>query len=54
LQEVYAVVDELVEKNKLLNEAYRVLVNGGAAQKVPHLHFHLLGGKWKNGLREEG
>lgn len=46
LQEVYGVVDELVEEYNLDKSAYRVLVNGGKAQKVPHLHFHLLGGKW--------
>jgi histidine triad (HIT) family protein len=46
LKEVYGVVDELVEKNNLTEGHYRVLVNGGKAQKVPHLHFHLLGGKW--------
>jgi histidine triad (HIT) family protein len=46
LQEVYTVVDEIVESEKLVNSHYRVLVNGGKAQVVPHLHFHLLGGKW--------
>jgi histidine triad (HIT) family protein len=54
LQEVYSVVDDLVEQNKLHEDEYRVLVNGGKAQKVPHLHFHLLGGKWKKGVREDG
>ncbi len=46
LQEVYEVADELVENYDLHKDSYRVLVNGGKAQKVPHLHFHLLGGKW--------
>jgi histidine triad (HIT) family protein len=46
LQEVYEVADEIVEKESLRDNHYRVLVNGGKAQTVPHLHFHLLGGKW--------
>ena len=47
LTEVYQVVKKLVEDNGLANSSYRVVVNGGKAQHVPHLHFHLLGGKWK-------
>lgn len=47
LIEVYKVVNQLVKKNNLQNDLYRVVVNGGRAQHVPHLHFHLLGGQWK-------
>lgn len=47
LAEVYQTVGKLVEKNNLTNDLYRVVVSGGRAQHVPHLHFHLLGGKWK-------
>lgn len=47
LAEVYEVVNKLVADNNLRNGAYRVVVNGGKAQHVPHLHFHLLGGQWK-------
>ena len=54
LQEVYEVVDEIVEEKKLADNMYRVLVNGGKAQHVPHLHFHLLAGQWKKGVREDG
>lgn len=46
LQEVYEVIDNLVKKYKLHEDSYRIVVNGGKAQKVPHLHFHLLGKKW--------
>lgn len=46
LSEVYEVVNKLVAENNLENDSYRVVVNGGKAQHVPHLHFHLLGGKW--------
>lgn len=47
LAEVYSIANKLVKENNLENNAYRVVVNGGKAQHVPHLHFHLLGGKWK-------
>lgn len=47
LSEIYQAADELVEKNNLKNNLYRIVVNGGKAQHVPHLHFHLLGGQWK-------
>lgn len=46
LTEIYKTVNELVQKNKLVEDYYRVVVNGGKSQHVPHLHFHLLGGQW--------
>lgn len=47
LVEVYATVNKLVKENNMTDNLYRVVVNGGKAQRVPHLHFHLLGGQWK-------
>lgn len=47
LVEIYKVVNQLVRENNLQEDPYRVVVNGGKAQHVPHLHFHLLGGNWK-------
>lgn len=47
LVEVYQVVKKLAGEKNLTNDLYRVVVNGGKAQHVPHLHFHLLGGQWK-------
>ncbi len=47
LSEVYKTVKKLVEDNNLQDKLYRVVVNGGKAQHVPHLHFHLLGGNLK-------
>jgi diadenosine tetraphosphate (Ap4A) HIT family hydrolase len=34
---------ELVNEMGMAGKGYRVVVNGGAAKAVPHLHFHLLG-----------
>lgn len=47
LVEVYSVAKKLAADNNLDNDLYRVVVNGGKAQNVPHLHFHFLGGEWK-------
>lgn len=47
LAEIYQTANKLVEQNNLKDNLYRIVVNGGKAQHVPHLHFHLLGGKWK-------
>lgn len=47
LSQVYSVINQLAKENNLTDNSYRVVVNGGRAQHVPHLHFHLLGGNWK-------
>ncbi len=47
LAEIYQVANKLVQDNNLENSPYKVVVNGGKAQHVPHLHFHLLGGNIK-------
>lgn len=47
LSEIYQVVNDLVKQYNLKENLYRVVVNGGKAQGVPHIHFHLLGGIWK-------
>lgn len=47
LGEVYEVLNKLVDEFKLRDNAFRVVVNGGKAQLIPHLHLHLLGGKWR-------
>ena len=47
LAEVYQTASKLVKESNLSDGFYRVVVNGGKAQHIPHLHFHLLGGNWK-------
>ncbi len=47
LSEIYQAINKLVREKDLEDSLYRVVVNGGKAQHVPHLHFHLLGGNWK-------
>lgn len=48
LVEIYQMANDLVREYNLTNSKYRVRVNGGKAQHVPHIHFHLLGGEYKS------
>lgn len=34
---------KLIDENDLMNRGYKIEVNGGGAQIVNHLHFHLIG-----------
>lgn len=47
LTEIYQTANKLVQDNNLQNSAYKIVVNGGKAQHVPHIHFHLLAGNLK-------
>ncbi len=47
LSEIYQVANKLVSQYNLSGNLYRIVVNGGKAQHVPHIHFHFLGGQWK-------
>lgn len=44
---IYRVINEVAEKEQIKEKGFRVIVNCGkdGGQEVPHLHFHLLGGK---------
>jgi histidine triad (HIT) family protein len=43
--DLYRVVQELVVEFALEKPGYTLLVNGGAYQDVPQLHFHLISGR---------
>lgn len=43
--EVVYAAQRIVRKLGLQNEGYRLIVNGGRYQDVPHLHFHLISGE---------
>ena len=45
--QVYSVIQQLVRELKIDESGYRVVVNSGkdGSQSVPHLHFHVLGGR---------
>lgn len=35
---------EKINELSLTEKGYRIIINGGTAKAVPHLHFHLMGG----------
>lgn len=43
LEKVRQVAQKLVKDNKLEDSGYRLVVNGGGAQIIYHLHVHLVG-----------
>lgn len=49
---IAAVARQLAQEKGIHKRGYRLLVNSGpdAGQVVPHLHFHLLGGRKLGGL----
>ncbi len=40
---VKSVIGKMIIEQKLDNKGYRVSINGGGAQLVRHVHFHLMG-----------
>lgn len=40
---VAGAIRKMIEQNKLMGRGYRVVLNGGGAQIIQHLHFHLIG-----------
>jgi diadenosine tetraphosphate (Ap4A) HIT family hydrolase len=47
LIDLYSTVQDLVKELRLEPVGYRLIVNGGSYQDVPHLHFHLVSGSGK-------
>ncbi len=47
--DLYRIVQELVAEFVLEEPGYTLLVNGGAYQDVPQLHFHLISGRMDDG-----
>jgi histidine triad (HIT) family protein len=40
---IHKVIKDKVVEMGLEKKGYRIVINGGTAKVVPHLHFHLLG-----------
>jgi histidine triad (HIT) family protein len=40
---VKIVINKMVKEQKLDSRGYRILLNGGGAQIVRHMHFHIIG-----------
>lgn len=45
--EMIETIQKLISQNNL-QDGYKIAVNGGKYQHVPHLHWHLLAGKIKS------
>ena len=47
IRDLYSVMKRIAEEKGIAKTGYRIVVNHGkdAGQAVPHLHFHLLGGR---------
>ncbi len=43
LEKVKNVIQKMIKEQKLEGKGYRLVINGGGAQIIDHLHFHLLG-----------
>lgn len=42
-KKLMVVVQKMIREEKLENRGYRILINGGGAQIINHLHLHLIG-----------
>ena len=44
---IYSVIQQIAKQEEISEDGFRVIVNCGenGRQQVPHLHFHLIGGK---------
>ena len=42
-EKIRIVLGKMIKEQKLENKGYRVVINGGGAQVVNHLHVHLMG-----------
>ena len=42
-EKLLSVVQTMVESAELDDKGYRIVINGGGAQEIQHLHIHLMG-----------
>jgi len=42
-EKLFTVVKKLAKDQELTDKGYRVVINGGGAQLIHHLHLHLMG-----------
>lgn len=43
LAKMFEIIEKMAKDNNLDKDGYRVLINGGGAQAIMHLHIHLFG-----------
>jgi histidine triad (HIT) family protein len=42
-QQLFIIVQNMIAREGLRDKGYRIVINGGGAQVVDHLHIHLMG-----------
>ncbi len=42
-QKLFTVVQKMIKKEGLEDKGYRIVINGGGAQIIDHLHIHVMG-----------
>jgi histidine triad (HIT) family protein len=42
-EKLFTVAQTMAESAELDDKGYRIVINGGGAQEIPHLHLHLMG-----------
>ena len=52
LKDIFRVAQNIAKENNIDKKGFRLVVNTGeeGGQTVHHLHFHLLGGRFRHGL----
>jgi histidine triad (HIT) family protein len=43
IQKIHKIIKDMVVQHGLDDKGYRIVINGGGAQAIDHLHFHLTG-----------
>ena len=43
ISKLFSVAQKMIKREGLKDRGYRLVINGGGAQLVPHLHLHLIG-----------
>jgi histidine triad (HIT) family protein len=41
-EKVFSIVKKMIKDNNLENKGHRIIINGGGAQIIDHLHVHLI------------
>ncbi|OGM23186.1 hypothetical protein A2961_03580 [Candidatus Woesebacteria bacterium RIFCSPLOWO2_01_FULL_39_21] len=52
ISSMFEVAQKLI-KDKKLSDGYKLVFNGGKFQFVPHIHWHLLAGKFEKDFEEK-
>ncbi|MDO8657461.1 MAG: HIT domain-containing protein [Candidatus Levybacteria bacterium] len=50
LPKIKKIIQEIIKKQKIQNKGYRIVINGGGAQIINHLHIHIMGPMGQKGV----